>query len=101
MHAGRDGGKQAIGNDYSHDIPIAAFMERYVLEQDPKAKTAAFPPKIRQAIESARVMPGMTREQVFMAVGYPVSSENPTLDVMADRRARCRHSRVMSRSGSG
>lgn len=75
-----DGSKQAIGNDYSRDIPMGAFMERYVVAQDPKAKIAAFPPKIRQAIESARVMPGMTREQVFMAVGYPVSSENPQLD---------------------
>jgi outer membrane protein assembly factor BamE (lipoprotein component of BamABCDE complex) len=25
-------------------------------------------------------MPGMTREQVLMAVGYPVTSENPHLD---------------------
>jgi hypothetical protein len=41
---------------------------------------AGYPEKMRKAIETARVMPGMTREQVFMAVGYPVSSENPNLD---------------------
>ena len=27
-----------------------------------------------------RVTKGMSREQVLMAVGYPVSSENPNLD---------------------
>ena len=36
--------------------------------------------KIRDAIKSARVTKGMTREQVAMAVGYPISSENPSLD---------------------
>lgn len=75
-----DGSKQAIGNDYSRDLELGKFMERYVVAEDPKLKLAKYPEKIRKAIESARVMPGMTREQVFMAVGYPVSSENPNLE---------------------
>jgi outer membrane protein assembly factor BamE (lipoprotein component of BamABCDE complex) len=41
---------------------------------------AGYSPKVRKAIESARVMPGMTREQVLVSVGYPVTSENPQLD---------------------
>jgi outer membrane protein assembly factor BamE (lipoprotein component of BamABCDE complex) len=41
---------------------------------------AAFPPAIRDAILAVKVMPGMTREQVLMAVGYPVAAENPSLD---------------------
>jgi hypothetical protein len=75
-----DGSKQAIGNDYSRDLAMDKFMQRYVVAEDPKKKLAGYPEKMRKASETARVMPGMTREQVFMAVGYPVSSENPNLD---------------------
>lgn len=80
VHVELGGGKQAIGNDYSRDLEPGAFAQRYVVAEDPKAKIAQFLPKVKQAIESARVSPGMTREQVIMAVGYPVSSENPHLD---------------------
>lgn len=73
-------GKQAIGNDYSRDLSPVEFAKRYIVATDPKQKLAGVSPKVRKAIETARVMPGMTREQVLMAVGYPVSSENPHLD---------------------
>jgi hypothetical protein len=73
-------GQQAIGNDYSRNLNMTAFTERYIVAADPKKKMAGYSPKVRKAIETARVMPGMTREQVLMAVGYPVSSENPQLD---------------------
>lgn len=73
-------GKQAIGNDYSRDLDLTAFAQRYIVAQDPKATIAGYAPRIRKAIETQRLVPGMTREQVLMAVGYPVSSENPQLD---------------------
>jgi hypothetical protein len=73
------GGKQALGNDYSRNLDLDTFAARYVVSEDPAAKLAAYPDNIRAAITSARLTPGMTREQVFMAVGYPVSSENPSL----------------------
>ncbi|MGK6310049.1 hypothetical protein [Variovorax sp. DT-64] len=75
-----DGKKQDIGNDYSRDLDLGTFAKRYVVTEDPAARIAGFPPKIREAIKSARVTKGMTREQVAMAVGYPISSENPNLD---------------------
>lgn len=75
-----DGKKQALGNDYSRDLEQTAFALRYVVAQDPKAKIAGYPKKIQQAIKNAQLMPGMTREQVLMSVGYPISSENPNLD---------------------
>ena len=37
--------------------------------------------RIQDAIRSARVTPGMTRDQVAMALGYPVTSETPHLDL--------------------
>ena len=75
-----DGKKQSIGNDYSREIKLDVFAKRYIVQDDPKAKIAAASPRVRQAIESARVTKGMTREQVLMALGYPISSENPNLD---------------------
>ena len=75
-----NGGKQAIGNDYSRNLDLAAFAQRYVVTEDPNAKLAKVSAKVRDAIKSARVMVGMTREQVLMAVAYPIGSENPNLD---------------------
>jgi hypothetical protein len=75
-----DGRRQAIGNDYSRDLAPETFAKRYVVSDDPAAKISAFPKKIQQAITSARIIKGMTREQVLMSVGYPVSSENHNLD---------------------
>ena len=49
------------------------------MPEDPKAKIARFPPKVQQAIMAAKLSKGMTKEQVLMAVGYPISSENPNL----------------------
>ena len=80
VHVELGGGKQAIGNDYSRDLDLPTFARRYVVSEDPAQKIAGYPPKIRDAIKSARVTKGMTREQVFMAVGNPISSENPQLD---------------------
>lgn len=75
-----DGSTQSIGNDYSRDLDLGTFAQRYVVTENPATKLASYSAKHRQAITTARVMPGMTREQVLMAVGYPVSSENPNLD---------------------
>lgn len=74
------GEKQSIGNDYSRDLDNTAFAARYVVTADPKLKLATFPPKIRLAITEGKLTGGMTREQVLMAVGYLISSENPNLD---------------------
>lgn len=75
-----DGVKQSIGNDYSRDMKLEDFAKRYVVKEDPRAKLARYPQKIREAIKSSRLITGMDREQVFMSIGYPVTSENPSLD---------------------
>jgi SmpA / OmlA family len=75
-----NGQPQAIGNDYSRYVAMDAFAKRYVVKEDPRAQLANMPSKIRTAVESARVTQGMTREQVLMALGYPIASENPHLD---------------------
>jgi hypothetical protein len=75
-----NGKTQALGNDYSRDLDLVTFAKRYVVADDPTPIIATFPKKIQDAIASARVTLGMTREQVLMSVGYPVSSENHHLE---------------------
>jgi hypothetical protein len=74
------GKKQAIGNDYSRDLPLDVFAKRYVVADNPADKLSQYPERVRTAITSARLVKGMTREQVLMSVGYPVSSENAHLE---------------------
>jgi hypothetical protein len=80
VHVVINGRKQDIGNDYSRSISLEAFAKRYIVTQDPLEKLKTWPKKIQDAIGTARLTKGMTREQVLMAVGYPVSDENPTLE---------------------
>ena len=75
-----DGKRQAIGNDYSRDLKLDVFAKRYVVSEDPRVKLATYPAKLRESIQAGRIARGMTREQVLMSVGYPISSENPRLD---------------------
>lgn len=75
-----DGKKQAIGNDYSRSLTLEAFAQRYVVDTNPALRLESFPPKVREAIKAGRLMRGMTREQVLMAVGYPITSYTPELD---------------------
>lgn len=80
IHVEVGGEKHALGNDYSRDIDMPTFAQRYIVKENPRSRIETYSSKIQQAIASARVTLGMTREQVFTAVGYPVSSENPDLN---------------------
>lgn len=73
-------GTQTLGNDYSRELAMPDFARRYVVAEDPKLKLRQFPKKVQDAITSMRVLRGMTREQVLMAIGYPIASETPHLD---------------------
>lgn len=75
-----DGERQAIGNDYSRDLDLETFARRYVVAEDPAQEMAGWPEKIQDAVRRSRLAPGMTREQVLVSMGYPMSSENPDLD---------------------
>ncbi len=74
------GKKMRIGNDYSREMSNLEFAKRMVVRDDPKLKIAKFPPRIQQAIAAARLVNGMTKDQVIMSIGYPILSENPALD---------------------
>ena len=71
---------QTLGNDYSRTLKLDEFARRYVVAEDPIARLASLPPEMRNAILAGHIRRGMSREQVLMAVGYPITSENPRLD---------------------
>lgn len=74
------GGKERwLGNDYSRSVPRNTFLSRYIVKEDPKKTIETFDPFTQDAIRRLRVMPGMTKEQVAMAIGYPVANYTPSL----------------------
>lgn len=80
VHVTINGHRQALGNDYSRGLAPEAFAKRYIVDQDPLLRLRTYPRNIQEAIGTARLTRGMNREQVIMAVGYPVSDENPNLE---------------------
>ncbi len=74
------GGKARwLGNDYSRSMPPDAFLRRYIVKEDPRQAIETFDPFTQDAIRRLRVMPGMTKDQVGMAIGYPVANYTPSL----------------------
>lgn len=79
------GKKMRIGNDYSRDQSLEDFAKKWIVKDDPKAKLATYPAQIREAITQAKIRKGMTREQVIMALGHPITSENPDTNATLTR----------------
>ena len=58
----------------------AQWLDKAVLADDPRRKLESFPAGVRAAIQSGRLVKGMTREQVIMSVGYPQVDDKKGLD---------------------
>ncbi|MGB8148101.1 MAG: hypothetical protein WCF00_06940 [Azonexus sp.] len=57
----------------------AQWLDKAVLADDPRRKLESFPTAVRAAIQSGRLIKGMTREQAIMSVGYPQVDEKKGL----------------------
>jgi hypothetical protein len=76
-----DGRKMRMGIDWTRGKEtIQQYVARVTSTVDPRSQLATFPEKIRNAIRSGRVLAGMTREQVLMALGKPRLDFTPSLD---------------------
>lgn len=76
-----DGKKMRLGHDYGREQEsLEQWTAKMIVATDPKQRLAGYPKTIQDAIRAGKVAVGMTREQVIMAVGYPLTSENPSLD---------------------
>jgi outer membrane protein assembly factor BamE (lipoprotein component of BamABCDE complex) len=76
-----DGRKYRLGLDYGRTAETTEqWANKLIVKDDPKARLATYAPAVRKAIQNGQVMIGMTKEQVIMSLGYPITSENPRLD---------------------
>jgi len=57
------------------------WARQIVVPTDPKVALAGWSPEVQKAVYAAKVVPGMTRPQVLMALSYP--SRNDTKDLSA------------------
>ena len=74
-----DGKPMRLGLDYGRAEKLDAFAVKLIVPEDPKKRLATYPPQIQNAITRGQITPGMTKEQVIMSVGYPLTNENPDL----------------------
>jgi hypothetical protein len=76
-----DGKPFRLGLDYGRTAETTEqWVAKLIVASDPKLKMAGYPNAVRQAIQNGQVMVGMTKEQVIMALGHPLTNENPRLD---------------------
>ena len=76
-----DGKPMRIGQDYGRkQESLEAFVSKLVVKANPHGKIDRYPEPVRAAIKEGKVIPGMTREQVIIAVGYPPTHKTESLD---------------------
>jgi len=75
-------GHPAITLDYEHGgrVPFDTFLSRLFVTEDPRLKLKKVPARQVKLVEKAMIVPGMSRDQVLLAVGYPPASRTPSLD---------------------
>jgi hypothetical protein len=84
-----DGKPMSLGHDYGRDQEaLDAWVRKVVVNDDPRATINSYPAAVQEAIRLGKVMVGMTREQCIVAVGYPLTNENVTLDAASWRMWR-------------
>jgi hypothetical protein len=87
-----DGKPMRLGHDYGRDQEsLDAWVNKVVIKDDPRGRISSYPSAIQEAIRQGKVMIGMTRDQVIVAVGYPLTSENVSLDAPQWRMWRSSH----------
>lgn len=80
-HVDLDGKPMRLGHDYGRkEESLESWTAKMIVTEDPKARIAGFSQPVQDAIKVGQISLGMTREQVIIAVGYPLTNENPALD---------------------
>ena len=80
-HVEIDGKQFRIGHDYGRgQETLEQYVAKLVVKEDPRARVAAWPGPIREAIRNGRLTQGMTREQAIIAAGYPATHRTPILE---------------------
>jgi hypothetical protein len=70
-----------LGHDYGRaQESLEAWVDKIVVNDNPRPRIATYAPTVQAAIREGKVMVGMTREQAITSVGYPLTSENSSLN---------------------
>ena len=76
-----DGKPMRLGHEYGREQEkLEDWVDKIVVKDDPRVRIATYPASVQEAIRLGKVMVGMTRAQAIAAVGYPMASENVSLD---------------------
>ncbi|MGO9993263.1 MAG: hypothetical protein ACLPTF_12230 [Steroidobacteraceae bacterium] len=87
-----DGKPMRLGHDYGRDQEaLEVWVRKIVVNDDPRPRIATYAPTVQAAIHEGKVVVGMTREQAIAAVGYPLTSENVSLNDPVWRMWRSSH----------
>jgi hypothetical protein len=75
-----DGKKIRIGLDYGRsNETLAQYARKLTVDKDLRFRMAQFPTDVQNAIRAGKILPGMTKEQLVMAVGFPARHETPSV----------------------
>jgi hypothetical protein len=61
-------------------IPFETYLDRLFVDRNPMLKFGKKRDKLEQAVVEGRVVKGMSKEHVAMAVGYPAGHQTPSLE---------------------
>ena len=87
-----DGKPMRLGHDYGRSQEsLEAWVGKIIVSDDPRPRIAGYPGPVQAAIREGKVMVGMTREQAIASIGYPLTSENVSLDATMWRIWRSSH----------
>ena len=76
-----DGKKIRIGLDYGRSSEtLAQYIRKLTVDKDLRFRMAQFPTNVQDAIRAGKILPGMTKEQLVMAVGFPARHETPSVN---------------------
>src|ERR1700682_4800228 len=87
-----EGRPMRLGHDYGRDQEtLLIWVGKIVVNDDPRPRIATYAPTVQAAIREGKVMVGMTREQAIASIGYPLTSENASLNEPVWRMWRSSH----------
>ena len=77
-----DGAPMWLGLDYGREQEsIQQWVAKVTLKDDPTLRLAGYPVSIQAAVRAGKVMPGMSKEQVIMSLGYPRTDTTRSLEL--------------------
>ena len=76
-----DGKPYVIAHEYGRKQEnVEQFVRKIVVPTNVAPKIATWPKPVQDAVRQGTVVPGMTREQVIVSVGYPPTHRTASLD---------------------